>query len=127
LHRGRSQDLLLALVREHGPVDFFVHDSLHTYRNMRMEFEVVTPNLSTDALILADDVEGNSAFAEWVAHSSPAYAAVVQERSKHSLLGLAVVGGTCTGATVSALEGRGLENLAAQGSLRSASRGHAKR
>jgi predicted O-methyltransferase YrrM len=110
LHRGRSQDLLAGLVRDHGPVDLFVHDSLHTYRNMRMEFEVITPHLASDALVLADDVEGNSAFAEWVSHLRPGYSAVVRERTKHSLLGVALIKGTALRTREFVLEGRELEN-----------------
>jgi predicted O-methyltransferase YrrM len=90
LHRGRSQDLLPEIVQQAGTVDFFLHDSLHTYRNMRREFEEITPSLSTNAVVVADDVEGNSAFAEWVAGASPAYSAVIQEGSKASLLGMAL-------------------------------------
>jgi hypothetical protein len=106
LHRGRSQDLLPGIVREVGMVNLFVHDSLHTYRNMRREFETVTPNLASDGLIIADDVEGNCAFPEWVSHSSPAYSAVVQEGSKHSLLGVALLQGN-------AVRERSLASLAA--------------
>jgi predicted O-methyltransferase YrrM len=91
LHRGRSQDLLPGIVHEKGPVDLFVHDSLHTYRNMRREFEIVTPNLAADGVLIADDVEGNCAFAEWVSHSSPAYSAVVRERVKRGLTGVALL------------------------------------
>jgi predicted O-methyltransferase YrrM len=91
LHRGRSQDLLPGIVREKGPVDLFVHDSLHTYRNMRREFEIVTPNLAAGGVLIADDIEGNGAFAEWVSHSSPAYSAVVRERVKRGLTGVALL------------------------------------
>lgn len=90
LHRGRSIDLLPKLVRELGKVDFFVHDSLHTYRNMHQEFEMVTPFLAPRAVVVADDVEGNSAFKEWVTRCRPEYSAVLEEESKQSLLGVAV-------------------------------------
>lgn len=91
LHRGRSQDLLPGIVHKEGPVNLFVHDSLHTYRNMRREFEIVTPSMASDGLIIADDVEGNRAFSGWVSNSSPAYSAVVQERYKRGLMGVAVL------------------------------------
>ena len=90
LHRGRSVDLLPKLVRELGEIDFFVHDSLHTYRNMNQEFEIVTPFLTGQAVVLADDVEGNAAFSEWTARSRPAYSAVLEEHLKQSLLGIGV-------------------------------------
>jgi hypothetical protein len=90
LHRGRSQDILPGLLEKLVRVDCFVHDSLHTYRNMRREFDLVTPRLAKDAIVIADDVEGNCAFAEWVERTSPVHSAVVQEQSKQTLLGIAV-------------------------------------
>jgi len=92
LHRGRSVDLLPDLVRQLGEIDIFLHDSLHTYRNMIREFEIVTPFLSAQSVVVADDVEGNAAFKEWVAQSHPWYSAVLQEQSKQSLLGVAMLG-----------------------------------
>jgi predicted O-methyltransferase YrrM len=91
LHRGRSVDLLPELERELRPIDFFLHDSLHTYRNMHREFEIITPFLSPQAVLVADDVEGNSAFMDWVSQTRPSYSAVLEEHSKQSLLGVAVL------------------------------------
>ncbi len=64
LHRGTSGRVLPRLLRETGPVDLFVHDSLHTLGNMRREFEAVWPYLRTGGALLADDVERNRAFGE---------------------------------------------------------------
>ncbi len=64
LYRGASGRVLPRLLRETGPVDLFVHDSLHTLRNMRREFETVWPYLRTGGALLADDVERNRAFGE---------------------------------------------------------------
>jgi hypothetical protein len=91
LHRGRSSDLLPKVARELVRVDFFVHDSLHTYRNMQREFEIITPFLAPQAIVVADDVQGNSAFDDWVSRVRPSYSAVLQEHSKQSLLGVAVL------------------------------------
>jgi predicted O-methyltransferase YrrM len=64
LHRGASGRMLPRLLGEAGPVDLFVHDSLHTLANMRREFETVWPYLRTGGALLADDVERNRAFGE---------------------------------------------------------------
>jgi predicted O-methyltransferase YrrM len=93
LHRGRSVELLPNLVRELRQIDLFLHDSLHTYRNMRQEFEIVTPFLAPQAILVADDVQGNSAFIDWVSRSRTTYFAALQEHSKPSLLGLAMLAG----------------------------------
>jgi predicted O-methyltransferase YrrM len=92
LYRGRSVELLPDLVRELGQVDFFLHDSLHTYRNMSQEFEIVTPFLAPRAIVVADDVQGNSAFVDWVSGSRGTYSAVLHEHSKPTLLGVAMLG-----------------------------------
>jgi hypothetical protein len=90
LHRGASKTVLPRLLRNVGPVDFFIHDSLHTYRNMRRELSTITPHLAPTALVLSDDIECNSAFREWTEKEKPSYWAVLRESSKDSLLGLAL-------------------------------------
>lgn len=94
LHRGRSVDVLPRVVRDLGQVNLFLHDSQHTYRNMRDEFEIVTPYLTPQAVVVADDVEGNAAFQEWVSRYRPSYSAVLAQQSKSSsLLGVALLAG----------------------------------
>ena len=90
LQRGTSKSRLPELLRQIGEVDFFVHDSLHTYRNMQRELTMVTPFLSRPALVVSDDVEGNPAFAEWVGSVRPRYWAVLKQEAKPSLLGIAL-------------------------------------
>lgn len=93
LNRGSSRKLLAGILRNIGAVDMFVHDSLHTYRNMRYEFELVAPHLTADAIVVADDIEGNSAFEEWSRNARPVYSSVLREHAKRkSLLGVAVCG-----------------------------------
>jgi predicted O-methyltransferase YrrM len=84
LHRGSSTRVLPGLLEGLGEVDLFVHDSLHTYRNMRREFETVWPRLRTGGVILADDVERNAAFGE-VLRKSPALWRVVRDVQRHPL------------------------------------------
>ena len=43
-------------------VNIFIHDSLHTYKNMMFEFELAETNLSDSGIILSDDVLDNDAF-----------------------------------------------------------------
>jgi predicted O-methyltransferase YrrM len=88
LHRGASRRVLPGLLRETGPVGLFVHDSLHTRRNMRREFDAVWPNLSPGGLLLADDVERNRAFAD-VRRKDPSLWRVVRDREREPLHGRA--------------------------------------
>jgi methyltransferase family protein len=91
LYRGTSKNLLPLVLRSAGGIGLFVHDSLHTYRNMRRELEMVTPYLVPPAAVVADDVDGNGAFQQWVSHVRPHYWAAVREQSKPGLLGLAIL------------------------------------
>jgi hypothetical protein len=88
LHRGASRRVLPGLLREVGPVGLFVHDSLHTRRNMRREFDTVWPNLIPGGLLLADDVERNSAFAD-LRRKGPTLWRIVRDRERDPLHGKA--------------------------------------
>jgi predicted O-methyltransferase YrrM len=86
IHRGSSKRALPGLLEGVGTVDLFLHDSLHTYRNMRREFEAVWPRLRDGGLLLADDVERNRAFGE-LRRKDPALWRIVrdvQERPLHA-------------------------------------------
>ena len=91
LHRGTTKRLLPIVLDMLDGVDMFVHDSLHTYKNIKLELSLVTPKLRRSAAVLADDVHGNLAFQEWASRFEPAYVAVVKEFSKDSILGVAVI------------------------------------
>lgn len=56
LHFGPSAVKLGRILRAAAPVDLFIHDSAHTYRNMRWEFEQAARNLAPGGLIVSDDV-----------------------------------------------------------------------
>jgi predicted O-methyltransferase YrrM len=88
LHRGSSRRVLPRLLEETGDVDLFVHDSLHTYRNLRREFEAVWPRLRRGGMILADDVERNRAFGE-LRDRGPSLWLVVRDRERRPFHGRA--------------------------------------
>lgn len=91
LHRGTSKSILPALLQELGHVDIFVHDSLHTYWNIRRELNMVTPYLSKPSVVIADDIHGNSAFLEWVAQQGIQKWFAFREEGKDSIGGVALV------------------------------------
>jgi predicted O-methyltransferase YrrM len=73
LHIGDSAKLLPGLLADFGPVDMFIHDSLHTYDHMKFEFKLAHPHIKRGGLLLADDALWNPAFTEFAqAVSSPA-------------------------------------------------------
>lgn len=88
LLRGSSRRVLPGLLEEVGVVDLFVHDSLHTARNMRQEFGRIWPRLRGGGMVVADDVERNLAFGELHVRK-PLYWSVVRDREKSPLHGKA--------------------------------------
>ena len=88
LHRGASARVMPGLLEELETVDLFVHDSLHTYRNMRREFEAVWSSLRAGGALLADDVERNGAFGE-LRRKNPALWRVMWDREERPLHGKA--------------------------------------
>jgi predicted O-methyltransferase YrrM len=84
LHRGASGRVLPRLLEEVETVDLFVHDSLHTYRNMRREFKVVWPRLRAGGVLVADDVERSRAFCE-LRENKPVLWRVVRDRQERAL------------------------------------------
>ena len=83
---GASRRVLRPLLQEVGTPDIFLHDSLHTYRNMRYEFA----SIKRPRVILSDDIEGNAAFQDLIGGSSPVYAAVAREQNKSGYFGICI-------------------------------------
>lgn len=88
LHRGTSASIMPRLLRENPTVDLFVHDSLHTRKNMRREFDAVWPHLRPGGLLLADDIERNRAFHD-LQDKPPALWRAVEDRETTPLHGKA--------------------------------------
>jgi predicted O-methyltransferase YrrM len=53
------------VLRSVSAIDIFVHDSEHTYLQMRKEFVTVYDHLSNRAVVMADDATINSAFIDF--------------------------------------------------------------
>jgi Methyltransferase domain len=89
LIRGTSRRYLPWIIGQFsGGIDIFLHDSLHTYRNMMWEFNTVWPKLNM--ILIADDIEQNTAFREFVACNKPSAYSMRREQNKSSVLGIAL-------------------------------------
>jgi predicted O-methyltransferase YrrM len=88
LHRGTSARVLPRLLKETPTVDLFVHDSLHTHKNMSREFDTIWPHLRPGALLLADDIERNHAFQD-LQHKPPTLWRAIKDRETSPLHGKA--------------------------------------
>ena len=90
LHRGATRRVLPQVLPTLGPVEIFVHDSLHTYSTMIFEFRAVSRHFAQGGILVSDDIQDNAAFHEWVEKAQPAFSAAIREPEKGSLFGLAV-------------------------------------
>jgi hypothetical protein len=91
IDRGPSRRLLPRLLRRIDPPALFVHDSDHTYRNMRRELEIVTQVLRNPGAILVDDIQANASFTSWIREAQPTYSARVLTEQPGHLVGLALL------------------------------------
>lgn len=62
---GRTSEKLPALLARDGQIDIFIHDSEHTYENMKFEYAAAWPHLKEGGLLLSDDTGFNPAFGEF--------------------------------------------------------------
>jgi predicted O-methyltransferase YrrM len=67
LRLGRSQDELPPLLEVVGELDFFMHDSEHSYECMSFEFASAWPKLRQGGVLVSDDVNSTAAFPELTA------------------------------------------------------------
>jgi predicted O-methyltransferase YrrM len=63
---GRSQEVLPLLLNRLGEIDFFMHDSEHSYECMSFEFRTAWEALHEGGVLVADDVNVNAAWDEFV-------------------------------------------------------------
>jgi len=59
---GSSRRRLPALLASLGQIDLFIHDSLHSERNVRFELDRIWPILSAGGACVVDDVDANWGF-----------------------------------------------------------------
>ena len=62
LTQGRSLENLEPLLKKVNEIDIFLHDSDHSYENMRGEFETAWTHLKTGGLLLSHNIDFSDAF-----------------------------------------------------------------
>jgi predicted O-methyltransferase YrrM len=93
LLRGSSRRLLPRLAAELHQVDLFLHDSLHTTRNVRFELEHVWPALAPGGAALIDDLDRNTATGEFLERHPEATAAIGASTDERTLIGCLIKNG----------------------------------
>jgi hypothetical protein len=81
--QGSSRGQLPALLARLGRVDLFIHDSLHTERNVRFELDRIWDCLKRPGAIVVDDVDGNWGFQSFRAANSGLRSAVCEAEPLH--------------------------------------------
>jgi predicted O-methyltransferase YrrM len=75
---GDAAEILPKLLSELGEIDIFIHDSLHSYEHMKFEITLSYPRIRAGGVLLVDDENFNSAFAECVKILQPPMTRVIR-------------------------------------------------
>jgi hypothetical protein len=86
--RGSSRRRLPGLLSELGEIDMFIHDSLHTARNMQFEMRLTWPALRPGGIMLVDDVY-NQSFGDFVRQADPSGSGVYRSADGTWMFGVA--------------------------------------
>lgn len=62
---GKSRDVLPSLIDSKGQLDFFIHDSEHTYENMMFELKLAWEKLRSGGIIICDNIDANKSFEDF--------------------------------------------------------------
>jgi predicted O-methyltransferase YrrM len=68
--RGSSRRRLPELLSRLGQIDLFIHDSLHSERNVRFELDRAWAALRPGGALVVDDVDANNGFRSFIQSSS---------------------------------------------------------
>lgn len=90
LIRGSSRRRLPGLLHGLGTIDMFVHDSMHTARNVRFELEHAWPVLTSGGVLTIDDVERNSGTRDFVQAHPGVRACIMAAEDERALIGCIV-------------------------------------
>jgi hypothetical protein len=78
LIRGSSRQRLAPLLSRLEAIDLFIHDSLHSERNVRFELDQAWAALKPGGAMVVDDIDANSAFRSFT-HAWPGHFSLVCE------------------------------------------------
>jgi hypothetical protein len=102
--KGSSRRRLPRLLHELGQIDLFIHDSLHSERNVRFELDRAWPMLGPKGALVVDDVDANWGFWSF-SHTVPVQVSLVCEAeplrpdlrrfNKKGLFGVILKGHSC--------------------------------
>lgn len=62
---GNSLKKLPEVCRKYDSIDLFIHDSFHSYKHMRTEYDTVWPHLSPGGILCSHDILMNNCFSRF--------------------------------------------------------------
>lgn len=83
---GNSSEKLCDVLSTLNTIDIFLHDSLHTHKNMMYEFTTAWQHIKTNGFLISDDISGNNAFYEF--YSRLGIEPFIMPQKKNSFLGI---------------------------------------
>ncbi len=87
---GSSRHRLRSLLARVGQIDLFVHDSLHSERNMRFELGRAWPVLRRGGAMIVDDVHMNAGFHTWLQGVADAHSVVCVPDDEQALFAVVI-------------------------------------
>lgn len=90
--RGSSRRVLAGVLSSLGPIDLFIHDSLHTGPTIAFELQTVWPALRLGGLAIVDDIELSDAWAAFSRRHDVQWSAAARHDEKDGLVGLLLKG-----------------------------------
>lgn len=90
LIRGSSRRRLRGLLGELGEIDLFVHDSLHSQRNIRFELDSAWPVVRPGGAMIVDDVHFNAGFHLWREQAPEARSVICLPDDRRALFAVVV-------------------------------------
>ncbi len=90
LIRGSSRQRLRPLLTTLETIDLFVHDSMHTTRNLQFELSQAWPALTPGGAVIADDIDFNRAFGTFALRGDVAHSLVARHDDTDRLFGILV-------------------------------------
>jgi hypothetical protein len=87
---GTSRDRLPDVVRSLKQLDLFIHDSLHTRRNLCFELDTVWPALRAGGVAVVDDIDHSLGFRAFVDQAVPRAWIAARHVTGSGLFGMAI-------------------------------------
>lgn len=85
---GDSKNELPIVLANHESIDFFLHDSQHTFEHMMWEFNTIWPKLAKSGLLVSDDINWNNAFTSFSSKVRCENIQLYRDSTKSSLFGV---------------------------------------